>query len=209
MNVTVNDLLLRDLFLAHHEWRKLQDIHRSNDWLRLAVPINLRAPGNHHFPASNILSMVFLDRSDLNFDDPRALLHGVSHEMKRHKQRHMGQMLPLALALGRRLPGGLKKHIWANKCLVSSVLSNLGKLFENSPLRGTGGRLVAGNITLQSAEMLPPIRPYMQAAFAAGAYAGRLWVTLHFDSRAMSRIQAHELMSAFHRRILSSSNASE
>lgn len=204
LRVTVNDLLLRDLFMAVHEWRKSQDIHGSNQCLRLAVPVNLRAPGEHDVPVSNILSMVFLDRCDLNFDDPNALLRGVSHEMKRHKQRHMGQILPLALALGRNLPGGLKKHIWANKCLVSSLLSNLGKLFENSPLRGACGRLVVGNVTLHSVEVLPPVRPHMQAAFVVGTYAGQLWATLRYDLRALSRAQAHDLMSHFHRRVLSS-----
>ncbi len=209
LKVTVNDLLLCDLFLAIQEWRKSQESQRPKDWLRVAVPINLRTPDDHNVPASNILSMVFLDRSGLNFDDPGALLHGVSHEMKRHRKRHMSQLLRVALALGRRLPGGLKKHLWANKCLVSSMLSNLGRLFEYSPLQDGGGRLVVGDVTLQSVDALSPLRPHMQAAFVAGSYAGRLWITYHFDSRAMSRIQAQELMSAFHRRILASSAAAE
>ena len=205
LGVTVNDLLLRDLFLALQAWRKAQGFHAPDHWLRLLVPVNLRTPADGEVPASNILSLVFLDRCGLNFDDPDALLRGVSDEMNGYKQRHMGQMLPLALALGRHLPGGLKKHVWANKCLVSSMLSNLGKLFEHSPLRGADGRLVAGEVTLQSVEVFPPVRPHMQAAFAVGTYAGLLWATLHHDARAISQTQAHALMNAFHQQVLSSS----
>lgn len=202
--VTLNDLLLRDTFLACHEWRNLQGSHRAGEWLRLAVPMNLRGADDQVLPASNVVSMVFLDRCDLNFNDPDALLAGVRHEMNRNKRRQMNLMLSLAVALGRRLPGGLKKHMWANKCLASSVLSNLGKMFENSSLKNATNRLVAGGATLESVEMLPPIRPHMPAGFMVGTYADRLWITLHFDPRPLKKTQAQDLMAIFLRHIRSS-----
>lgn len=204
LGVSVNDLLLRDAFLACDEWRKIHGAHRRGEWLRLTVPMNLRTEHHQLLSAANVVSMVFLDRCDLNFDDPSALLTSVHHEMTRYKRRQSGFTLLLAAALGRRLPGGLKKHTWANKCLASSVLTNLGIMFEHSVLKSSSGLLVAGDTTLERIEMLPPIRPHMTASFAVGTYANRLWTTLHYDLRPMTQPQAQDMMTIFHRRIRSS-----
>jgi NRPS condensation-like uncharacterized protein len=202
--MTVNDLILTDTFLACHEWRQLHTDQRSGQWLRIAVPVNLRTAQDRHLPAANIVSMVFLDRCGADFDDPSTLRRGLHHEMNHHKQRQMGFTFSLATALGRRLPGGLKKHLWANKCLTSSVLTNLGTVFLRSPLRDSSGRLVAGGVTLESLDTLPPLRPHMAAGFAVGIYAGQMWITLHFDPRPLTQSQARDLMGIFLRRIRSS-----
>lgn len=204
LGVALNDLLVRDGFMACHEWRKAHDFACDEGWLRMAVPVNLRKAGEPLLPVSNRVSMVFLDRCDLNFSNPDALLASVHHELNRTQRGQMSHLLPLALALGRSLPGGLRKHLWAKKCLISSVCSNLGILFRRTPLTDPSGRLVAGEVRLDAVEVLPPIRPSMTVAFAVGTYAGRLWATLHYDPRPITPAQAQDLAETFHRRLLSS-----
>ena len=207
LGVTTNDLILRDTFLACHEWRRLQGSHREKEWLRISVPMNLRKAHDRHLPAANFVSMVFLDRNAAAFADPTALLGGVHREMSHHKQRKMGDTFSLLAALGRRLPGGLKKHLWADKCLATSVLTNLGTVFLRSPLKNSSGHLVAGGMTLETIDTLPPLRPYMAAGFAVGIYAGRLWITLHHDPRHLKQAEAQKLMEILLRQIRSSINS--
>ncbi len=204
LGVTMNDLLLRDTFLACDEWRKSRGSHRSGDCLRMAVPINLRKAHDHLRSAANVVSILVLDRGDTDFDEPSRFLSGIHEEMDRGKRRQMGFTLPLGTALGRHLPGGLRKHLWAKKCLTSTFLSNLGVMFEHSPLRGRSGLLVAGDMTLEMLELLPPLRPYIAAGFAVGTYAQQLWIALHYDPRASTQAQAQDLMAIFLRRVRSS-----
>lgn len=204
LGVTINDLLLRDTFLACDEWRKLRGGHRSEDWLRMAVPMNLRKRHDHLRSAANVVSILCLDRGDADFDDPSSFLGGLHDEIARDQRRKMGFTFPLATALCRHLPGGLKKHIWADKCLTSTFLSNLGVMYEHSPLQSSSGLLVAGDMTLESLELLPPLRPYIAAGFAVGTYADRLWIALHYDPRPSTQAEAQDLMAILLQRIRSS-----
>lgn len=205
--VTINDLLLRDTFLACDEWRKSRGGHRRGDWLRMAVPIDLRKAHDHLGSAANVVSILFLDRGDADFDDHATLLKGIQHEIDREKRRQMGFTLPLATALCRHLPGGVKKHAWANKGLATTFLSNLGVIFEHSPLKSSSGLLVAGEMTLEGLELLPPLRPYLTAGFAVGTYAHRLWIALPYDPRFSTQAQAQDLMAIFRRCVRTSTGS--
>ena len=207
LGVTMNDLLLRDTFLACDEWRKSRGSHRSGDCLRMAVPINLRKAHDRPGSAANVVSILMLDRGDADFEEPSRFLSGIHAEMDRAKRRQMGFTFPLATELCRHLPGGLRKHLWAKKCLTSTFLSNLGVMYEHSPLKDRSGLLVAGDMTLEMLELLPPLRPYISAGFAAGTYAQRLWIALHYDPRASTQAQAQALMAIFLRRVQSSSES--
>ena len=79
--VTLNDWLLRDFFLAVNDFRRRHEITAPGEWIRVSVPINLRAPGDGRMPAANLVSMVFLDRNPRQIADPARLLDSVHNEM--------------------------------------------------------------------------------------------------------------------------------
>ncbi len=105
--VTVNDWLLRDFFVAVDEFRRRHDSPREIDWVRVTVPINLRQTCDDRLPAANVVSMVFLDRNARQAAKPAELLRGIHEEIARVRRRQLGYTLHWSLALVRALPGGL------------------------------------------------------------------------------------------------------
>ncbi len=201
---TVNDLLARDLFLALGDWRTQRGIGGADDWLRLSVPMNLRSKADDNLPAANVVSMVFLDRRPSDFSDPRRLLDGIHGQMQRIKRLQLGLTFVLSLQVCRAVPGGLPRMVRAERCDATCVFSNLGHVLTHVPLPRRGQHIVAGNVVLEDIEFLAPIRPYTCAAFAAFNYAGRLCVTLHYDSRPLTDADAEALLDGFVQRIRNS-----
>jgi hypothetical protein len=202
--VTLNDLLMRDWFLAVDAWKNRHYPRPSAGWLRLCVPINLRTEEHCRLPAANVVSMVFVERRAKDLAHPESLLQGLHREMALIKHLRLGPAFIAGTGLVERLPHKLLHAICPGRCWASGVLSNLGVLWGNSPLPKRDGRLDVGDAVLEHVEMLPPLRPATHAAFAALTYAGRLSLTLHYDSRAIDQSQAADLIDAYVRQLQSS-----
>lgn len=193
---TLNDLLVRDLFLVLLT-RGRRD-PQQNDWLRLAVPIDMRMPADATLPAANIVSMIFLDRRPSDANDPAALLSGIRDEMNEIKHNHLGLIYLIMLAITDMVPGLMAWFAKRQKFTSSAAFSNLMRPLENSPLpRDDAGNLQVGSVTLRSLEIYAPLRPYTCAAYCAGTYAGRLTLGLNADPRFLSPQDADELLSEF------------
>jgi len=192
-DVTVNDLLIRDLFLALWGWQKEQGNHDPSNWLRLIVPINMRQPRDDTMPAVNCISMVFPQRRYKNFQNPNHLLRGIHGEMGLIKQSQLGLTFNISLQICRWLPGGLRKRVREDVCRISCGFTNLGNVLSWSQLPKNDGCIVAGNVTLKGMEIGIPLRPYTCASFSLHWYANRLSVCLHYDPRVLSKDQATRL----------------
>jgi hypothetical protein len=195
--VTVNDLLLRDLFVTLDGWNRLHTPGRYAGSLRISMPMNLRPSADMSMPAVNAMSMVFLDRHSSGIADPETLLHGIQAETQAMKQGHLGLTLLWVLRIVGAFPGGLKALLGGIRCLNSSVLSNLGIMFADSPLRGPGDLVVANDIILESVEFFPPVRPLTHASFGVVSYGKRLVVGMNYDRLTLTSEDAHELLGAF------------
>jgi hypothetical protein len=199
--VTVNDLLLRDLFVTLDGWNRLHTPGSYAGSLRISMPMNLRPSADMNTPAVNAMSMVFLDRHSSRIADPETLLHGIRAETQAMKQGHLGLTLLWVLRFVGAFPGGLSVLLGGIRCLNSSVLSNLGILFANSPLRGPCDRVVANDIILESVEFFPPVRPLTHAAFGVVSYGKRLVVGLNYDRLTLTCGDANDLLGAFARQV--------
>ncbi len=195
--VTANDLLLGDLFVALDDWRRKRRSPRPSDWLRIAVPMNLRTAADRRLPAANVTTMVFLDRRPEEISDADALLAGVQDEMQLIKRLRLGLTFNFSLAAARRLPGGLARMAKKDRGMSTAVLTNLGDPLAKTPLKRMDGRLVVGDMTLDGMELAAPIRPHTAAAVAVWKDARRLNVTLHFDAHRLSRADADAMLSGF------------
>lgn len=206
---TVNDLLLRDLFLALHDWMLQRDPQNKAGWLRIMIPVNLRSPADAVMPAANVVGMVFNDRKLRKLSSPGRLMSILRMEMRVCKRWRLGLSMVHVLGLARRFRGGLQRLLPADRCVATSVLSNLGDLADETVLPRRDGRIVAANMTLERVELLPPLRPMTQASFGAVSYAGRLTISLVYDSHHFSREGGRRLLGGFVRRIQSSLNEAE
>ena len=202
-NVTLNDRLTRDLFLAINDWRQERD-QNADDWIRMMIPMNVRNHNSHNLPATNYVSSVFLDRKGTDFDDPESLLGGIRKEMQLIKDNNLGMTFLFSLKLLNLLPGRLKRAATEDRCTCSCIFSNLDRHFLRLPFPREDGKLRIGNLLLKKAWTIAPLRPYSLASFMSLVYDGRLLLTLHFDRRYIDKDAAGELLSMWQLRLKTS-----
>ena len=197
-NVSVNDLLIRDLFLSLADWNRSQ--RKTCRIVRLALAVSLRVVGDSCASAANNVSMVFLDRSARKIRRSD-LLQSISNETKEIMSFRMGLSLIRVL---KRL--GSLRYLMAfvvrlPVCSSTAVLTNVGHVFSNSKLMGTNGKVSLGDISLESLELLAPVRPKTNAAFSINYYAGELSITMRFNSLVMTTENANQFLNQFSSRI--------
>jgi len=95
----------------------------------------------------------------------------------------------------------LRGLIDSDRCHATWVLSNLGVHFLNLPLEERDGRLQLGPVQLDYVDFMPPIRRQTHTAFGILTYAGRMHVTLHYDSHVLNAAEASQLLETYVERV--------
>ena len=103
--VTANDWLLRDFFVAVDDFRARHQVTTPSEWIRLSVPMNLRREADNRMPAANVVSMVFLDRTPKQIANSTGLLASIHEEMELDPPPPVGPDLR-AFAVGPALAAG-------------------------------------------------------------------------------------------------------
>jgi hypothetical protein len=194
---TLNDLLCRDLLLALHGFRRQLRPKQPDAWLRVAVPTDLRTQSQERLSAANQASMVFITRRDRDFLAADTLLQGIHRELQQVKRWGLGRTFLRSLQIRRHLPGGLARSVRNGRCGATAALTNLGETLLQSRLPRRGDKLIVGDLLLDSADFLAPIRPGTCASFSACTYAGRLSICLQYDRRALDEPAADQLFETF------------
>jgi len=197
LEVTANDLLVRDLFLAVGAWRKKWGVGSDRDWLRFSIPMSLRTEADERMPMANSVSSVFLDRHADDFLDAENLLDGIHSQMELIKRLQLQYTFILSLGVTRWMPGGIARATRADRCQLTCWMSNLGRVLARTPLPRRDGRIVAGDVELESVDYVIPLRPHVNAAFCAYTYAGRLRILMQFDTRSITDEQAEDLLATY------------
>jgi NRPS condensation-like uncharacterized protein len=198
MHATINDLLLRDLFLAVGAWRKKKGVGQDEDWLRFSIPVDLRTSMENSMPMANSISLVFLDRRYPDFAEKENLLTSIQHQMASNKTTDLKYTFIFSAGLSRLLPKSRKRMTQSNKCYVTTCFSNLGKVLDRTALPLIDGKVVAGNVLLESVDLVaPPLRNKMDAAFIVHTYAGRLNLALNYNSQVLSEHDTRNLLETF------------
>lgn len=201
LNASVNDLLIHDLFHVLGKWNAAYGTSRRA--IRIAVATSLRGVVEEQLSATNVVSMAFLSRSRRALGSP-ALLPSIVAEMGEIKDDRLGITLPRVMRRLGRYHGGVHRFLRLPLCSSTAVLTNLGRPFAGSALAGEDGKLRVGDVTLESLETLPPVRPRTRASFSVNYYGGALSVTLRYDSTVMSRGSAEELLARYAARLRAS-----
>ena len=197
--VTLNDLLASFSFEACDHHRRSRDNYRPEQWLRMMVPINLRDARAARFTLANVVSCVFLDRTGHQIADRWSLLPSIHEEMNLIKRHRLAFLFLFLLWLRKacrfRRPTASLTVEPAERCHTSIVFSNMGRLYDEAfiEVQGNGqddGRLRSGALTLESCEVLAPVAPWTQMTLMALHYAGRLTLSLRFDSAFIEAAEA-------------------
>ena len=175
---SLNDLLLRDLFLVINAWNSEHGREGIGRWLRIMMPVNLRTKEFSRLPAANVLSYGFLTRDCRECDEPALLLAGISRETREIKFGGSSMMFLKNITMIRKFWGGLKRISDPQKCYATVVLSNVGDVTTRlaGSLPSRNGRLVAGDVVLEAVRGCPPLRQNTRAVFHVMTYCGEMTV---------------------------------
>ena len=201
LGVSLNVLLVRDLFLILDQWNRRYSSDHLSRTIRLFIPINLRRPIHRRMPATNMVSMLLLNREASQLADPIRLLGNLRAQIEQTlRLRKFLAFIPALKLLG-MFPGKLQALMRRTQCRASAVMSNLGVLGTRSLLLGLDQRLVSGGVILESVEVVLPLRPLTHAVFAALNYGGKLSLTLSYDPRWIDAADGRELLESFVRQL--------
>jgi hypothetical protein len=197
--VTVNDLLLRDLFVAVARWQGQGKLLRRRKWLRINVPTSLRLLGEAPLPACNVLGYVFLTHRESECVAPEKLLATIAGEMAGVRRWNLGQFFLDGLTNAERMPGVVRWFTNSQQCMATTVFSNLGDVrrFFRKVLDRRGPYYFAGNAPLTKVLAAPPLRPGTHAVFLAATCADELTITLRAHPGKIAESEQPRLLAMF------------
>lgn len=193
---SLNDVLLRDMFLTVVRWNA-DCSSTKNDWLRFLVPVNLRTRSDRTMPATNRISFAFVSRraADCRRDD--AMLKAIHEDVQRIRDQRRGLYFLGGLKLAARIKDAIPWVLSRRKSFATLVISNLGRLFTRSPLPRQEGKVVCGSAVLESVTGVPPIRPLTHAAMAIGYYGHEMALALRCDPALFSPEDTRAFLDAY------------
>jgi hypothetical protein len=201
---TLNDLLVRELFLTVGAWIDELVPSKRGAHIRVMVPVNLRTPRDTDLPATNVVAMINLDRRPRRWRNHRRMLRVLHWEMAAVKWARLGLTFIRAIQVTHYLMGKLQLLLAADKCQATCVLSNLGDPWRNWSLADADGRIVAGDVSVQQVELLPPIRALTALSIGVFTLGGRMTLAFHCDDRVLGDAEASELLGRYVERLRSS-----
>ena len=205
LEVSVNVLLLRDLYLILDQWNRRHSTDQQSQAIRICVPINLRRSIDNRMPAANVISLSFLERDSNQLADPTQLLHSLHQQLEQTiRVRDFLSFTPALKLLG-MFAGKLATRMQRPRCQASAGLSNIGILLARSPLLGRDRRGVAGSVTLESMEPCMVLRRLTHIGVAVSNYGKRLYLTITRDPRLINESESRELLDSFARQLLATS----
>ena len=193
--VTVNDLLLRDAFLAIQDLAANHWQARTRDHKRIMVPVSLRVNGDENIPAANIVAMINIDRRPHRWTDHTRMLKVLHLEMQAVKRLRLGLVFVQILNSLQIVFGSLRPFLSRDRCQATCVLSNLGPVLAD-----------IGPDVIRAIEFFPPIRPLTSVAIGIVTYQGQMALSLRYDANALSPDQAAELLDRFVSKLLRNGN---
>lgn len=196
---TINDVAMSLLFTTLADWNRLYMPGEDNGWLRILMPADLRDRGDLRMPAANRMSPCFVARRMSACRDWRSLLGGVQRETLHIKRTRLGLDFLNIVAALQKLPGMMPALMLLPRVLATAVLTNMADPMKR--MRGKfatdHGRLVIGNLLLESVTGSPPLRPGTRAGFGIGAYADRIIVNAKCDPRLFTAADTRRLLERY------------
>jgi hypothetical protein len=200
LGATVNDLLMRDLIEAVDEWNSKHAPQHKGRTIRVSMPVNLRNGDDELLPAANHVAMVFIDRRPARYTRVWSLLDSIRLDTWFIKRFRLARVFIWLMTLLRACGLGLSRWIEGDRCMATTVLSNLGVRLDDLPLPYYKERILAGDALLDRIEFTPPVRPQTHASLGVVTYGGELSISLHHD-QSMTSQAAADFLAAFAARV--------
>jgi hypothetical protein len=197
--VTLNDLLLRDLFLALDHWNRQ---HGASDrgWLQINMPTSLRRGRiDDDMPAANVIGYAFLARRPRDCRAPETLLQGLASDTKAIRAWGLGNFFLDGVRKAARWLPLMRWFARPGRCLATAVFSNLGdpQRRMNARLPRSNGRLRAGELVMQRLTGVPPLRSGTRLSCLASTCGAELTLSLALDAHFFSPAEAQSFLAGW------------
>ena len=196
LGVTINDLMLRDMFQTVVAWNRRHG-QRGNPWIRINMPASIRERDDQVMPAANLLSFTFLSRRARQCADNARLLATIQQETEAIKNWRLGWYFLGGLAMACGVRGMVPWFLRRNRSFATVVLSNVGRVLNRAPLPREGRQLVCGDVVLKRVTGVPPVRHLTRASVAVVTYADETAVCLRCDPRLFTVEQARAFLAEY------------
>lgn len=195
---TLNDVLLRDLFLTLCRWQG-NGWSLGRKWLRINMPQNLRLSHEPLMPACNVIGYAFLTRKTGDCKNPARLLDDISQETAAVRRWNLGQLFLDGLGSAERLPGVVRWFTKSRRSMATTVLSNLGDVrrFFRHALPRRDRWFTAGDVPLLRLLAAPPVRPGTHAVFLASTCADELTISFRAHPAHVTAQEQSELLALY------------
>ena len=198
-HIGINDWLIASLFKTLHDWNVQSKSPTNTSWIRIMMPTDMRDAADYAMPAANIVSYTFLARSMHESRCSKSLVDGIRRETALIKNERRG------LLFGDTL-GGAMQYRWilpfmasSERCLATAVLSNAGDPSKRfiAKLPRVKGRIVAGNLVLESIIGVPPLRINTHATISIITYLRKLEICMRCCPRMFSTADTKRLIDMY------------
>ena len=158
LNVSMNTLLIRDLFLTIKRWSDASGKEiKKNELIRVLMPRNLRNEHHVFLPCTNVVGYTFMDCLPEKCNLSAEFLDYIDGKTRRNDNT---TLFIKALKYFLYLPWLFRK-ITSRKCLSSAVISNVGNIIRSVPQKRfiEQNALFAPGLRLHSIHISPLCRP--------------------------------------------------
>ncbi|MBI3864833.1 MAG: hypothetical protein HY290_23400 [Planctomycetia bacterium] len=208
--VTVNDLLIRELFFVLRDWNLRHAPHAPVGRLSQMIPLSMRNLNHDRVPATNVMTGWYCSRDASELANPEALLQSIHDEGVFLRASGLPALLPMTLGLLRRIPGLVPWLSRRPSKFSTVVLSNVGDPWRAAwgdfPTT-TAGEPIFGNIVLREANSASPLPAGNRAAFTVWHASDRMRVAVRCDRQLFSLADAETLLDLFTGRIAALANS--
>lgn len=203
LNVSLNDVLLREMFLLIRDWNREAGLAAGQRWMRIAMPLSMRTSLHARIPACNLVSYALVTRRFRECDAPDDLARSI-HDQTGNVLFYREGLIALKLfRILRRFSFGMQMFLAAKSCMSTIVVANVGdvrrRFSGRFPLQE--GRWMAGNVLVRRICGVAPVRPNTLAAVSIGDYAGELSISLRTDGTVLSEEDSREFFRRYLQRL--------
>jgi hypothetical protein len=200
-NVTLNDILTRDLMETLDEWNRESGGAHPRKLICVLIPCSLRGPADDQLPAANVLGYAMPVRKRKDMLDSRMLLTDLGEDMSEFLKAQHGWLFVQGLRIAQRIPFlmSLSHIILRYQCMSTAVLSHMGNRLNSisSRLRTVGDTIHVGNMTLEEIRCVPPLRYGTHATAATYIFGGRLMINLRCDPATFGVRQTSQFLERY------------
>jgi hypothetical protein len=204
-DVTVNELLARELLLTLRDWNARQGAARDTDRFSIIVPTNLRNLEHDFMPAANVIGLVAFQRAARQLNDPDELLASIREESRFYKRWRFAAAFLDSIRVVRVFPGLLRLILRRKQSAGTAIFSCLGDpsrvITARFPINAQGHPIL-GNLLLTDVNAAPPIRPHTHAAFTAWHFLDKLRLGVRCNPQVFTQESAKELLDLFTERVV-------